>query len=118
MSAVNVPSGIAFGVTLMPANPVSPFRGVKVERYAPGGGSSFVGDVGRAVVEEHAPMRSVQTMTGAVNRSDPSRSTNVPHTGLLVIDIPSASLQRKPTRKTLKGAKRPRMGNSCQPRTN
>ena len=39
MSAVYVPSAIAFGVTLMPPNPVSPFRKVKLERYVPGGGS-------------------------------------------------------------------------------
>jgi hypothetical protein len=51
MSAAKVPSGTAFGVTLMPPNPPSPFRGVKVERYVPGGGSSLVGEV----VDEHAP---------------------------------------------------------------
>ena len=91
MSAVNVPSGIAFGVTLMPANPASPLRDVKVERYVPGGGSSLEGDVGEDVAEEHAPMSSVQTMKGAVNRIDPSRSPAVAHTGLFVIDIPSVS---------------------------
>jgi len=62
MSAVNVRSGIAFGVTLMPANPFSPFRDVKVERYAPGGGSSVVGDIVGDVVVEHAPKSSVPTM--------------------------------------------------------
>jgi hypothetical protein len=91
MSAVYVPSGIAFGVTLMPPNPVSPFRKVKVERYVPGGGSSLVGDVGEDVAEEHAPMSSAQTMRGAVKRIDPSRGTAVAHTGLFVIDIPSVS---------------------------
>ena len=32
MSAVNVPSGIAFGVTLIPAKPASPLRAAKMER--------------------------------------------------------------------------------------
>ena len=72
MSAVNVPSGIAFGVTLMPAKPVSPFRAVKVERYVPGGGSNFVGDGAEDVVEEHAPISRVQTMIGTVMRIDRS----------------------------------------------
>jgi hypothetical protein len=54
--AANVPSGIAVGETLIPPNPVSPFRNVKVDRYVPGGGSNLVGDVG----EEHAPMSIVQ----------------------------------------------------------
>jgi hypothetical protein len=74
---------------LMPANPVSPFSAVNVERYAPGGGSSFVGDVGEDVAEEHPPMSSGQTMRGAVKRIDPSRSTAVAHTGLFVIGISS-----------------------------
>jgi len=87
MSAVSVPSGTAFGVTLMPPNPVSPFKAVKVERYAPGGGSNLVGDVGEDVVEEHAPMSSAQTMNGAVKRCDPSRRAAVANTGLFVIDI-------------------------------
>src|SRR5438045_2297294 len=91
ISAVNVPPGIAFGVTLMPANPVSPITDVKAERYVPGGGSSLVGDVGEDVEEEHAPRSSVQTMEDAVVRIDPSRGTGVTHTNLLIIDIPSVS---------------------------
>jgi hypothetical protein len=59
MSAVNVPSGIAFGVTLMPAAPPGPVKILKIERYVPGGGSKLVGDV----VEEHPPMSRVQRMT-------------------------------------------------------
>jgi hypothetical protein len=85
MSAVNVPSGIAFGVTLMPANPVSPITDVKAERYVPGGGSRSVGDVGEDVEEEHAPMSSVQTIEEAVEKIDPSRGTGVAHTDLFVI---------------------------------
>jgi hypothetical protein len=77
MSAVYVPSVIAFGVTLMPADPVSPFRGVKVARYAPGGGSNLVGDIVEGVVLEHAPFSSVQTMRRALA-----------HTHLFVIGIP------------------------------
>jgi hypothetical protein len=84
MSAVYVPSGIAFGVTLIPPKPVSPFRNVKVERYAPGGGSNLVGDVGEVVVEEHALMSKVQTMRGEVKRINPSRVTAVAHTGLFI----------------------------------
>jgi hypothetical protein len=53
--AANVPSGIAVGETLIPPNPVSPFRNVKVDRYVPGGGPKLVGEVG----EEHAPMSIV-----------------------------------------------------------
>jgi hypothetical protein len=88
MSAVNVPSGIAFGVTLIPANPVSPFRGVKVERYVPGGGPNFVGDGAVDVVEEHAPMSRMPPMIGVVTRIDRSLSSAVMHTGLFVMDIP------------------------------
>jgi hypothetical protein len=85
MSAVYVPSGIAFGVTLIPPKPVSPFRNVKVERYAPGGGSSLLGDVGEDVAEEHALMSSAQTKREAVERIHPSLSTAVAQTGLFVI---------------------------------
>ena len=106
MSAVNVPSGIAFGVTLMPANPVSPFEDVKVDRYAPGGGSNFVGDVGEDMVEEHAPMNSAQTMRRAVKKIDPSRSTAVAHTGLFVIVIPSLSVEAKTNSENFKRAKK------------
>jgi len=105
MSAVNVPSGMAFGVTLMPAKPVSPFRDVKVERYAPGGGSNFVGDVGRAVVDEHAPMSSVPAMRDAVKRIEPGRSITVAHTGLFVIDIP-LPLEAESNRENVKRGKR------------
>jgi hypothetical protein len=91
MSAVNVPSGIAFGVTLMPAKPVSPFSAVKVERYVPGGGSNFVGDGAEDVVEEHAPISRVQTMIGTVMRIDRSHGNAAVHTGLFVIDIPPVS---------------------------
>jgi hypothetical protein len=75
---------------LMPANPVSPFSAVKVERYAPGGGSRLVGAVAEDV-EEHAPVISVQPMSEALERIDPSRNTALAHTGLFVIDIPSVS---------------------------
>jgi hypothetical protein len=44
-----------------------------VERYVPGGGSKFVG----AVVEEHAPMGSVQRMSGTVTNIDASRVSMV-----------------------------------------
>jgi hypothetical protein len=73
----------------MPANPVSPFSPVKVERYVPGGGSGLVGDVGEDVVEEHALMSSTQTTRGAVKSIDSSRSIAVARPSLFVIDIPS-----------------------------
>ena len=94
MSAVYVPSGIAFGVTLMPANPASPFRDVKVERYVPGGGSSLVGDIVEEVALEHAPMSSVQRMRRAVA-----------HTGRFVIGIPFCLYKRKNSRETVNGVK-------------
>src|SRR5437763_534235 len=112
-SAANVPSGIGFGVILMPANPVSPFRDVKVARYASGGGSSFVGDVGEDVAEEQAPMRSAQTMRGAVRRIDPSRGTAVARTGLFVIDILSVCRSGNQPPERQMGKRWPRMGNSC-----
>jgi hypothetical protein len=64
-------------VTLIAANPVSPFRGVKVKRYVPGGGSSLLGDIVEDVALEHAPMSSAQTMRVAVA-----------YTGRFVIGIP------------------------------
>ncbi len=106
MSAVNVPSEIGFGVTLMPANPISPFNEVKVERYAPGGGSNLVGDVGEDAVEEHAPMSSVQMMSGAVNTIERSRGTVIAHVGLFVIDIPSVSRERKKQARNVNGSKK------------
>jgi hypothetical protein len=112
MSAVNVPSGIAFGVTLMPANPVSPFRAMKVDRYVPGGGSNLAGGVVGDVVDEHAPMSTAQTMRGAVKRIDPSRVTTFANTGLFVIDISSVSRSANQQQKRQMGKKRPRMGNS------
>jgi hypothetical protein len=106
MSAVYVPSGMVFGVTPMPANPVSPFRAVKVERYVPGGGSNGAGDVVVGVVEEeHAPMSSVQTMKGARNRIDRSRSVALAHAGLFVIEYSLLSL-KLPDIKTSDGLKR------------
>jgi hypothetical protein len=90
MSAVNVPSGIALGVTLMPANPVSPFRDVKEERYVPGGGSNLAGDIAEGDVLEHAPRSSVQMMRRAVAPTD-----------LFVIDIPFCLCKRKNSRKTV-----------------
>src|SRR5205814_1776733 len=94
-----------FGVTLMPANPVSPISEVKVERYAPGGGSNLVGDVVDDIVEEHAPTISVQTMKGAVNRIEPSHGTGVAHTGLFVIDWP-LSLEARNRRQNINRRKR------------
>ncbi|MEO7271761.1 MAG: sigma-70 family RNA polymerase sigma factor [Vicinamibacterales bacterium] len=62
---------------------------MNVERYAPGGGSSLVGDVGDDVVEEHAAISKAQTMRGAGKRIDPRRTTAATHTSLLsVIDMP------------------------------
>jgi hypothetical protein len=84
MSAVNVPSGIAFGVTLIPPKPVSPLRNVNVERYVPGGGSNRVLDDGEVVVEEHALMSKVQTMSGAVKRINRSRGTAVAHISVFI----------------------------------
>src|SRR5580765_8905769 len=109
ISAVNVPSGIALGVTLMPAKPVSPLRAAKTERYAPGGASSFVGDV----ADEHA-MSSVQTMSGAAKRIDSSRGRAVAHSGLLVIAVPPVSRSGNQPRKRQR-AQTPRMGYSCKP---
>jgi hypothetical protein len=80
---------MAFGVTLMPANPVSPLRAVKAERYAPGGGSKAVGAIGDDAVDPHAPMSSAPTMSGAVRMIDPSRGKAAAFTGLFVIGIPS-----------------------------
>ena len=109
ISAVNVPSGIALGVTLMPAKPVSPLRAAKTERYAPGGASSFVGDV----ADEHA-MSSVQTMSGAAKSIDSSRGRAVAHPGLLVIAVPlSQEAETSPEKR--QRAQTPRMGYSCQP---
>jgi hypothetical protein len=101
MSAVNVPSGIAFGVTLMPANPVSPFRDVKEERYIPGGGSNLVGDMVEDVVE-HAPRNSVQMMRRAVRR-----------TRLFVIGNSLLSIEaERPARNCQRRGKRPKMWHS------
>src|SRR5438477_12937812 len=105
MSAVNVPSGIALGVTLMPPNPPSPFRNMKVERYVPGGGSSLVGDV----AEEHAPMSMVQRMRGTAKRIDPpwtSTERTTPVRGLFDIDVPSYLWKRKAAAETSKGPKK------------
>jgi hypothetical protein len=77
MSAAIVPSGTGFGVTLMPANPVSPLRTVKVERYVPGGGSSLVGVAG----EEHALLNPVKSMSEMAKRIGPHTSCAVAHTG-------------------------------------
>jgi RNA polymerase sigma factor (TIGR02999 family) len=104
MSAAIVPSGIALGVMLMPANPVSPFRAVNVERYAPGGGSNFVGDVGEVV---HAPISSVHAMRGAVEKIDPSRSTAAAHTGPFVIDTASCLLKAETNGENFRRAKNP-----------
>jgi len=74
----------------MPANPVSPFRGVKVKRYVPGGGSNLVGDIVEDVVLEHAPRSSAQIMRRAVAPTD-----------LFVIGIPFCLYKRKNSRKTV-----------------
>jgi hypothetical protein len=76
MSAASVPSGMGFGVILMPANPDSPFTTVKVERYVPGGGSNFVGAVG----EEHTLPSAVQSISETARRVLRSADTSVAHT--------------------------------------
>jgi hypothetical protein len=102
---------MVFAVTPMPANPVSPFRAVKVERYVPGGGSNGVGDVVVGVVEEeHAPMSSVQTMKEARNRIDRSRSVALVHAGLFVIEYPLVSKSENQTPKRQMGEKGPKIG--------
>src|SRR3954468_14114877 len=100
MSAAIVPSGTALGVMLMPANPVSPFRAVNVERYAPGGGSKLVGDVGEDVADEHAAIISAHSIRDAIKKIGRSRSTTLAHTSLFVIAVPSVSKKRKPVAKT------------------
>jgi hypothetical protein len=77
MSAAIVASGIAFGVMLMPANPPSPFRFVKTDRYAPGGGTDSVGVVG----EEHALVKTMQSMSEMAKRVDTITDSFVAHTG-------------------------------------
>jgi hypothetical protein len=79
----------------MPANPVSPFRDVKEERYVPGGGSNLVGDVAEGDVLEHAPRSSAQMMRSAVA-----------HTDLFVIDIPFCLCKRKNSRQTVNASKK------------
>ena len=72
MFAAIVASGMAIGVTLMPANPASPFTTVKEERYAPAGGSGFVGVVG----EEHELLRTVQSVSETANVRVRARTRN------------------------------------------
>src|SRR5436309_339244 len=96
MSDADRPPGTDLGVTLMPPHPPSPFRKVKVERYVPGGGSSLVEGVALVgdVVEEHAPLSIVQTMSGTAKRIEPpwtSTERTTPVRGLFDIDVPSHS---------------------------
>jgi hypothetical protein len=90
----------------MPANPVSPITDVKTERYVPGGGSNRVGDAGEDAEEEHPPMTSVQTIEKTVERIEPGRGTDVAHTDLFVIDIPSVFQSGKQPRKHQMSEKR------------
>ena len=88
MSAAIVASGMAFGVMLMPANPASPFTTVKEERYAPAGGSSLVGVVG----EEHALLKTVQTMSETAKRVELITGSFVAPRGELCIFVSIVSL--------------------------
>jgi hypothetical protein len=57
-------------------NPSSPFRFVKTERYAPGGGTNLLGVVG----EEHALLETVQSMRETAKRAEPIAESFVAHT--------------------------------------
>src|SRR6266478_3023465 len=61
----------------MPPDPLSPLRLMNVERYAPGGGSSLLGDV----AEEHAPRSVVQRIRGAATRIGPTSGRDLTSIG-------------------------------------
>jgi len=67
---------MALGVILIAANPPSPFRFVKTERYAPGGGSNLLGLVG----EEHALVKTVQSVSERAKRARPITVSLLAHT--------------------------------------